>query len=282
MKKQCPRCASYGKDTRKDNLHVYPDGSCYCFSCKLYIASPLTQENISNQIKKMEETKNIIVPEQETEINFSKLTTKIPSHVRNYLASKYIDPNFRHGTLYWDEKDEFLVYPVHDADGKIVFASCRYFGKNPEHPRYVNKGSYKYNPVVFGEEDKTNVVFVVEDFLSALRIASIKNPASGGGYCAYPMFGSIPYSRHMLKLTGLFLACAFFLDPDKRYDSYKYKMAWQHSFEAVDVVFSPKDPKDLTPLELKNIIETTVSDIERKLFNNYQYDNSKADLGSIY
>ena len=35
-KEQCPACAKLGKDNARDNLVVYSDGSCYCFSCGYY------------------------------------------------------------------------------------------------------------------------------------------------------------------------------------------------------------------------------------------------------
>lgn len=35
-RKQCPKCASSGKDTAEDNLAVYDDDSSYCFSCGYY------------------------------------------------------------------------------------------------------------------------------------------------------------------------------------------------------------------------------------------------------
>jgi twinkle protein len=36
MKTQCPNCAEQGKDTSKNGLHVYADGSTYCFKCTTY------------------------------------------------------------------------------------------------------------------------------------------------------------------------------------------------------------------------------------------------------
>jgi twinkle protein len=35
-RKQCPSCASNGRDKSQDNLVVYDDGSSYCFSCEYY------------------------------------------------------------------------------------------------------------------------------------------------------------------------------------------------------------------------------------------------------
>jgi hypothetical protein len=32
-KEQCPRCARAGRDRKGDNLAVYDDESCHCFSC---------------------------------------------------------------------------------------------------------------------------------------------------------------------------------------------------------------------------------------------------------
>jgi len=34
MKKQCPKCAAEGRDTTGNGLHVYKDGTGYCFKCK--------------------------------------------------------------------------------------------------------------------------------------------------------------------------------------------------------------------------------------------------------
>ena len=35
-RKQCPSCATAGRDNSEDNLAVYDDGSGYCFSCGHY------------------------------------------------------------------------------------------------------------------------------------------------------------------------------------------------------------------------------------------------------
>ena len=51
-KSRCPRCATMGKDTRRDNYVTYSDSHSICFSCG-YLYNPLTSriQGIRNVLK---------------------------------------------------------------------------------------------------------------------------------------------------------------------------------------------------------------------------------------
>lgn len=273
MKKQCPECASKGKDTRKDNLHIYPDGGMYCFSCGYYKKGNITIEKLKAKVAlldKMQPTTNNTQSNNNEPMQYAKLTTKIPSEIRGYLASKGINAEVRPGNFLWEPDRKELIYPVYDESNNLVFTCSRYFGDDKNHPRYINRGSYKDNMLVFGNLDDS-VVFVVEDYLSAIRIASLINPTTDKPYASYPMFGSKPIREHFFALSGKFLGAVLILDPDKRAESLAIKREFDHQFEHIDTAYMHKDPKDYTDEDLARTLKFNYGNAQNELFREHYY-----------
>lgn len=199
---------------------------------------------------------------------FNTLSHKLPQNVRTWLASKNITPDIRKDMMYWDEQQEELVFPVYNQDNQIVFSNNRYFGEDKKRPRYINKGSYKENLLLLGNPTDS-VVFIVEDYISALRIAATPNSEyHDRGYAVYPIFGCDPQHEHMLELANQFLGAIFFLDPDKKREAFQLKIKYKHIFEYTDSVYNSKDPKDYDEDDLKRILQIHHRNAEHELFSN--------------
>ncbi len=201
------------------------------------------------------------------------LSHKLPQNVRTWLASKNITPEIRKDLMFWDEQNEELIFPVYNKENEIVFSNNRYFGTDTKRPRYINKGSYNDNLLILGNSSDS-IIFIVEDYISALRIASTPNKAhENRGYAAYPIFGCNPNHDHMLELSKNFLGAIFFLDPDKKREAFTLKMKYKHLFEYVDSVYNSKDPKDYSEDDLEHILKIHHRNGENDLFSRYNNNN---------
>ena len=290
MKAQCPRCAKNNKDTKKDNLHIYPDKSSYCFSCGYYTKSPNTVENMKKKLlskffrSKNTQTNlvaNLPVTQQtessdptleNTEISpnitelIPDLTYSLPSAVRLFLASKGINAEMRAGNFFWNQSEQSLVYPVFGPTGVMTFACLKYFGDNKVHPKYITKGNYRNFYNVFGNKDD-DIIFAVEDYLSAIRIAAITNPITNLPYASYPIFGSVFIKEHISSLCIKFPALVLMLDPDKRKESIKIKQQYLHMFDHIQIAYTQKDPKDYSSEHLSEILATSYNNAKQALHN---------------
>ena len=210
----------------------------------------------------------------ENGIQYPWLSTQFPPNVRSWLASKYVEPEYRRqNNMFWNEMGQELVFPIHDENGKMVFTNARYFGKEAGHPRYRNQGNNTDHALILGDLE-ANVVFIVEDYISALRIGTAKslgiyNPELR--FAAYPMFGSNPNHDHMLELSQKFLGCIFFMDPDKHKEAQEFSLKYSQYFQGSGWIHSKKDPKDYTPPDLNLILTSHVQQMEHRLFENPLY-----------
>lgn len=214
-----------------------------------------------------------------TDLNYKALTTQFPANVRAWLGSKFVEPEYRRqGNIFWNEEGQELVFPIHDEDGKLVFTCNRYFGTDKSHPRYINRGSNEDTILLLGDKD-ADVVFIVEDYISALRIGTSKsrelyNPPLR--FVAHPMFGSKPNHEHMLELSQKYLGCIFFMDPDMHQEAQEYCYRYSQYFHASGWVHAGKDPKDFSPPDLNKILTSHVQQMELRLFTDPLYKSDKS------
>lgn len=211
--------------------------------------------------------------------NYGKLTTKLPHDVRLWLASKgVIDDMRRVNNLYWHEQGQELVMPIYDDNGKMIFSANRYFGKDEDHPKYINYGSLEDHIPLVGNPDSP-ILFIVEDYISALRIAHTESSKVPLGFCAMPMYGSIPQHNHMIELADRFCGVVFFLDADKHMESYKLKKKYEHNFIWTGYIHALKDPKDYKTEELREALESQTKLGEHHIIADGKDENQKQLIG---
>lgn len=219
---------------------------------------------------------------EENGLYYRQLTTQFPVNVRSWLGSKWVEPDFRRqGNIFWNPDGEELVFPIHDENGKMVFTCNRYMGKNPKVPRYVNRGSNEDTILLLGDKE-ANVVFIVEDYISALRIGTTKSKETSDQalkFIAYPMFGSNPNHEHLLELSQKYLGCIFFMDPDKHQEAQQFCYRYSQYFEASGWVHASRDPKDFSPPDLCTILTSHVQQMEHRLFSDPLYKSRRSVEG---
>lgn len=257
---QCPKCHYHGKDKGKNNLGNWSDGSQYCFSCGYRKTPAMSLNYLKDKMKKFQPYTNkdkattISLPQETT------LTDSLPSEARAWLASKHIDPETRKAAnLKFNTSENRLVFPVYNDKNELVFTNSRYFGNDPKQPKYINKGDNSKDFPIFGDDNGV-CVFIVEDYVSAMRIGStpIYN-LPDQFHSAVPIFGTFPRDEHIRKLSGSFFSLIFFLDADKHRQSTHLKLKYAHLFEHTGTFLSHRDPKDYSPTTLANILNDEYS-----------------------
>lgn len=232
---QCPQCAERGQDISCDNLGIYEDGHSYCFSCGYY-----------------EPNKKLVIPEFHSLEEKNSDNNTPPSDTSVYIPPKALtflkkygisDEEIKANSIGYSPSRHLLVFPLQEA------WVGRYFGDNPEYPKYVTYG-IKRNlmhilPVV--SRGLTERVVLVEDLLSAIKV---------GRQCpSMPLFGSDITKTQLFRLSRYYENIFIWLDPDKHQHSIKLGQRAELFFKTVTIVFSEKDPKDYSNEEIKKLLD---------------------------
>ena len=93
---------------------------------------------------------------------------------------------------------------------------------------------------------KDNVV-VAEDAISAIKIARTCN--------SVPIHNSIIPLELILRLSKQFKNLFIWLDRDKAKESFKEAKKAEIYFDKVNIIWSEKDPKEYSDIEIKNYLE---------------------------
>jgi twinkle protein len=175
-KEQCPRCREAGKDTKGNNLGVYEDGSCYCFSCKYYHRSYLKHLTLSNTLESNYSHRLTFstLPEEET------LSNTIGSMTQQYISWRGVTADtMRFYGAIADVNDEGrpvkLHFPYSDKGGKV-----RHIGQKD----FYAEGEFKDAPSLFGmgkfNAGQSRSVILTEgelDAMSAFQMLGRRVPA---------------------------------------------------------------------------------------------------------
>ena len=202
----CPECRKIGKDTKGDNLAVYPDGGKFCFACGYH-----------------ESGTKYSAPQEARRRNFSE--SRIPEYSSLYLEK----------VLSKEEIDKHFTFDY--LLGRIVLRDTlpefywgkSYFGANGQ--KVLTFGEVPFH--VFGEHEDTLVV--VEDPISAIVVSR--------GYACLPLFGAYFPPRWYHNLTVCpFKKIIFWLDKDKAKESLSLALSLRHLFKT-GMIWTEKDPK---------------------------------------
>lgn len=139
----CPKCRENGKDRRGDNLHVYPDGSSYCFACGYH----------SNRTKlvKREET-------DRTECVLPRDSGVFPNAFTEWWDRYLLGEDIRKWA-YYSGQVERLVFPLPSGwVGRSLDSEPKWLQEGNKYPLFLGTG---------------NMLVVCEDIISGIKLSNI-------------------------------------------------------------------------------------------------------------
>ncbi len=228
--KPCPNCGS------KDNLGVYTDHE-YCFGCGYTTGRRVTK--ITKQ-----SNSSLCLPDDSD--------TYIPSVALDWVNQYGLTVNeLRANRILYSESRQLLVFPYFGEDDKQLLGwQGRYFGDNPNHPKWFTKGYIKdfIKVINLTKAHELGIIFV-EDIVSAIKLGRI--------YGACPIFGSSIPNTHPIRLSKLGVTNFFiWLDKDKEKESRKFSVKFNGMGLPTKVISTDLDPKCYNTDELRRIIES--------------------------
>lgn len=229
-KTRCPSCMSKGKDRHHDNLILYSDGGGYCFSCGYTQRSNLLQSKVQQTVP--QESTKPTEPTLPWDISLLGGDTAGAAWLRKYLNKI---PEW----VLWSEENQWLIFPYF-VEGKLEAWQARNFANHG--PKWLTFGKVKGLYYLTGKPNST--CFLVEDIVSALKIGQ------AGGQ-AMPLFGSQIGLERFQTLHNRFSKLVLWLDPDKRTASILEASKAARIGIPVSVLFSDKDPKEMSYEEIR-------------------------------
>jgi hypothetical protein len=165
-------------------------------------------------------------------------SSTIPARAFEWLLSYSISlQEIIDNRIQWDEAKQLLIFPVYSPTGDLVMYQGRYFGDNPEYPKYIT-----YGPVVgtydihwFPDGLIDDCICIVEDFISAIKVSRVLT--------SMPMWGSRLSNQQLLQLSSWFKKIIWWVDPDKQKEYPNLVNRSSLFFEDAHCVYSELDPK---------------------------------------
>ena len=156
------------------------------------------------------------------------LTTDIPMKAKQWLLKYGItNQEIEQNNIAYNANSDILVL-LHTQN----YWQGRCFGD--QHQKYLSKGNKPLT--IYGNGD---TIVCVEDVLSAIKIARLSPD-----YCATPLLGSSMSLETTQSLSERFKKILIWLDRDKAKEAIRISRNLKQRGILVDVVISPKDPKD--------------------------------------
>lgn len=224
-KTRCPRCASLGKDTSKDNLAIYSDGHEWCYSCGFY--------KKGNKIKKLQQ-----LPKKELEVVLPlDCSFDYPQRALQWIEQYGLSRTdlLAHRVM-WSDWSKRLYFPVFAESGLLAYQG-RYFGEDKGKPKWWGQGDLKNVHHYLLTKPPGDSIILCEDIVSAIKIQK-------AGYNSMPLFGSHIDVKRLSRLAVRFYKVGIYLDPDKRKEALKFALLGRSLGLDTWTIFSNKDPKE--------------------------------------
>ncbi len=242
---RCPRCAELGKDRRGNNLAIYDDGHSYCYGCAYYGHPPNSISNLGKKLYKYR-----IDSEKRYEFGDVPRSYRLPDMCLSWLRKYSItDEDIRTHGFFWDSEKYLLVMPVLDGE-RIVLTVARYFGDNPDYPKYVTKGYKTGHFKLIQPKTVSNVYVICEDYLSAIRIGRYVN--------SIPLFGAHAPREFILNLLVHSPTLRFWLDRDKALEAVKQAARARQYIPNCATIVTELDPKEYSDKQIKQFINESI------------------------
>ncbi len=240
---RCPRCAKDGRDRKGNNLAIYNDGHSYCYGCGYYKSTTVTSNTMKKKLYKMALTSDI-----EPDFSMENFTSKLPAAPLQWLDSYGVTEQERIvNRICYDLDKDLLVFPVFDGD-RLVVTNCRYFGSNPEYPKYITKGWKSGHFKLFPKDN--NVFILTEDFISALKVGRLYN--------AIPLLGTSFPRELLFSLLGKCPRLRIWLDRDKAHSSISMAQKARQWIADCASIITEKDPKDYLIEQIKEFVSASL------------------------
>lgn len=247
----CPRCGPI-QDRAGDNVGVYADGHKWCFACGYYVSSSgiPNLSDIRLRLKKEKEEKehgvSLNLPNDHTHI--------LPIQALNWLRQYQItDEEINKYKIGWSETYNRLIFPVFDGAGKVLMWQGRYFGSigtlDVNRSKYFTQGKPEEILSLFGHaEASTHLVCMVEDFISAIKVARV---------CPSMCLWGSEISIKRLRRTALqYDSLVIWLDKDKAGYSARCEVKARPYFTMVSGLYTESDPKTFSTEVIRKYIWT--------------------------
>lgn len=244
---RCPRCASFGEDTREDNLAIYEDGHEFCFSCRYY-KPPSTMSLLRSSLYSFPNASlQSLSLKEPPDLSQDRFTLDLPNLPRLWLDHYGItrDEQLKHNITF-DLDRNLLICPVYDGD-RLVSMSGRYFGRDQSHPRYITHHYRKDFYKLFTASTPTPIFVLVEDFISAIKV--------GRQFNCIPLLGSYIPLKLVLSLIFQQPTLRIWLDRDKAQEAIKFSAMARQYIPNCATIITEEDPKYYNDNQIKDIIK---------------------------
>lgn len=225
----CTECGS------RDNLAVYTD-HVFCFGCKHWESRKSLNPNLINEIHRKKKSTGVDPLPEDT-------TNSIPKEPLAWLTGYGITAQeMQRHRMGWSETKKYLLFPIYDPTGNLLMWQGRYFGDNPEHPKYITRGGKDVLHIV-GEH---GIMVLVEDLISAIKV--------GRQFRGLPVWGSSINLDLLVRLHSVSDTFLIWLDHNMLTTSQKAANRARQWFNKVGVIETPLDPKCYSNEEIKEIV----------------------------
>ncbi len=248
----CDRCGS------SDAKAIYEDGGSFCFSCRKPTSSKVSPYALlhNDADSQREESKKVTLPD-DAQQHYSERALS--------WAGKYeitVHQLLKEGVVY-SPKREQLIFTFTDEFGKLLAYQARNLTAVSKARRYYTCGDvndllpiYHCRYSVPGTINSRRLV-LVEDCLSAIKVASVfdelsQTPLGADAMC---LLGSGISRQKLSRLRPFYDLLDVFLDPDMWHKSLNIvHQAQLLGFQARPIQ-ADCDPKELSYLELKDLLQ---------------------------
>lgn len=228
----CPRCVDNGRDSRGDNLVLWPDGSAHCFACGLHRPAPYSRSRFV--LTEVNDAPKSLLP--------SDFSREVPRHALQWLLQWELPWSYWQESIGYSPSHERLVFRVGNP---LQFSIGRYLGGDSSKRKwYVWGDSHKHCEILGSGKP----IVLVEDFLSAHKVGQVAT--------AIPLFGVEIHHPVLYHLMNQDTPIILWLDKDQE-SKVKQKAIRLQSIVGVpvNIVVTDKDPKAYSINKIKEILE---------------------------
>jgi len=169
-------------------------------------------------------------------VDSDSFTYVIPPLAVKWLRKYGITDNeIIHYGILWNARTDSLVFAIRDEHG-IILTNERYFGTNPNHPKYITQGNKTTNTCYFINKNTPKSLVLVEDFISAIKVARFAN--------CLPLLGSQIPSNALKWAVERFKCLRVWLDMDKAVESLQQASRASQWVSNTRSIITELDPKE--------------------------------------